>query len=90
MPGVSALCSGRGLTIFARIENLDASGATKPGPTDTMAFSQFAAEHFDLAVTPGEFFGVPGCLRLGFGTPHEHLQGALKQLTLAIEAWRAK
>ena len=87
-PGVTAYCSGRGLTIFARIENLDASGAPKPGATDTMAFSKFAAAQFDLAVTPGEFFGVPGCLRLGFGSPSEHLQGALEQLTGALEAWR--
>jgi aspartate/methionine/tyrosine aminotransferase len=90
MPGVNAFCSGLGLTIFARIENLDATGATQSGPTDTMAFSKFAAEHFDLAVTPGEFFGVPGCLRLGFGTPREHLEGALQQLTKALEAWRTK
>ena len=89
-PGVSALCSGLGLTIFARLENLDASGVHRSGPTDTMAFSKFAAKHFEVAVTPGEFFGVPGCLRLGFGTPKEHLEGALRQLTLALEAWRAK
>ncbi len=89
-PGVSALCSGLGLTIFARLENLDASGVHRSGPTDTMAFSKFAAKHFEVAVTPGEFFGVPGCLRLGFGTPQEHLEGALRQLTLALEAWRAK
>lgn len=89
-PGVSALCTERGLVLFVRIENWGANGEVQPGNTDTTALSVYLAEHFDLAVTPGEFFGQQGCLRLGFGNPREHIEHALLLLTEGLAAWRGR
>ncbi len=89
-PGVSALCAKRGLVVFARIANWDAEGELLPGDTNTEELSAFLAMNFDLAVTPGEFFGQPGCLRLGFGSPKEHIQEGLSRLTSGLAAWRTR
>ena len=50
------------------------------GVDDTMRFSDWLREEHKVGVVPGEFFGCPGWLRLGYGQPEDKLQPALARL----------
>ncbi|MCY3004268.1 MAG: pyridoxal phosphate-dependent aminotransferase [Planctomycetota bacterium] len=61
--------------------------AEVPGVPDTLALSRHLARAEQLAVVPGEFFGAPGHLRLGFGSPPERLSEALARLSRGLESY---
>lgn len=77
-PGVTGELGPFGLTAFPRIEGVD----------DTHALHRFLAEEEGVAVVPGEFFGMPGHVRVGYALPEATLVEALERLTRGIEAFR--
>lgn len=79
-PGIRGRLGPYGLTAFPRIE----------GVTDTRALARFLAAEADVDAVPGEFFGAPGHLRLGFGQPTEVLGPALEQLAAGLAAFRRR
>ncbi len=58
------------------------------GSTGGDAFAAFAAERFDLAVTPGRFFGDPGGVRVGLGEEPDPFNAALEIFEQAVAAFR--
>ena len=68
-----------GLAAFPRIEGVD----------DTLALARYLAREFGVDVVPGEFFGLRGHVRVGFGVPEETLREGLERLTRGIEAFRS-
>lgn len=86
-PYLSGLCPDSVLVAFPRVA--PRPGRDVNGVADTQALAVFLAETQDLSVTPGDFFGAPGCIRLGFGTPKAHLTEALKRLLAGLEEWHA-
>jgi aspartate/methionine/tyrosine aminotransferase len=69
-PGVEAVPPALGLTAFPRLA----------GVQDTRALADHLVRAFDVGVVPGEFFGRPGHVRLGFGQEPEALRLALSRL----------
>lgn len=59
------------------------------GVEDCHAFSDYLRREHELGVVPGEFFGLPGCLRLGYGSPREKLGPAIARLREGHRAWLA-
>jgi len=57
-----------------------------PGEDDGDRFAAFAAERFDVAVTPGRFFGDPRGFRVALGGPPHAFAPALERLE---RAWLA-
>lgn len=47
---------------------------------DTRRFAAWAWERVRLGIAPGEFFGAPGHVRIGFGQPTAQLAAGLEQL----------
>jgi len=78
--GVQAVVPAHGLIAFPRIA----------GAPDTFALSGFLAAEHDVGVVPGEFFGMPGHVRLGCGLPAAQMGEALARLTLGLAAWQAR
>jgi len=74
-----------GLVAFPRVE-------PRTGETvaDTQDLATFLRNEHDLGVTPGEHFGAPGHLRLGFGAPAEHVREATARLVQGVAAWHAR
>jgi aspartate/methionine/tyrosine aminotransferase len=58
-----------------------------PGGGEGDSFSEFAAARFDLAVTPGRFFGDARGLRVGLGSEPPRFAEALEQLERALAAF---
>lgn len=79
-PHVRADLPPHGIICFPELE----------GVPDTAAFVAFCQAEHDVTVVPGEFFGAPGHVRLGFGQPPETVAAGLAALTQALEAWRAR
>lgn len=79
-PGLSASEPDLGITAFARIEGIE----------DTVALAEHLLERWDVGVVPGEFFGRPGHLRLGFGLPREALSVALDRLGKGIAEFNGR
>lgn len=77
--GVEGSLGPHGLTAFPRIEGVD----------DTRALARHLADEHGVDVVPGEFFGLAGHLRIGFGVPEATLQEGLVRLTRGIEAFRS-
>ncbi len=61
--------------------------AEVPGVADTLALARHLAATEQLAVVPGEHFGAPGHVRLGFGSPPERLADALERLSRGLESY---
>ena len=59
------------------------------GVPDTAAFAAWLAREWDVDVVPGEYFGAPGHVRLGFGEAEHDVQTGLERLAQGLEAWRA-
>lgn len=78
-PGLSCVEPALGLTAFPRVE----------GVCDTRALGRRLAQEFDVGVVPGEFFDLPGHLRLGCGQEPDRLAEALDRLGRGIAACRA-
>lgn len=53
------------------------------------AFASFASRHFDLAVTPGRFFGDPRGVRVGLGGEPARFAAALDAFDRALAAFPA-
>ncbi len=77
--GVRATLPAMGLIAFAHLEGVD----------DTLALQRFLASEHGVAVTPGEYFGSPGYVRLGFGTPRTQLAEALARFERGLAAFRS-
>lgn len=60
------------------------------GISDTEAFSEWLFENFYIAVVPGELFGKPGHVRIGYALPPEDLNAALNRLGTALREYRSK
>ncbi len=78
-PGVEGFLGPLGLTAFPRLE----------GVSDTRAFSRALARELGVVVVPGEFFGLAGHVRIGYGLPAERLSQALERLTQGLLDWRS-
>jgi aspartate/methionine/tyrosine aminotransferase len=59
------------------------------GIADTRAFCEWLAEHYGVIVAPGEYFGKPGHVRLGFSTDPAPLAIALDLLGEGLASYRA-
>ena len=78
-PGVSSPPPQFGLAAFPKIESV----------SDTRALARTLARDWSVDVVPGESFGLPGHLRIGFGVPEETLVEGLKRLGEGIEHFRS-
>lgn len=77
-PDVEGQLGPLGLTAFPRIL----------GVADTHALSKFLAREQEVDAVPGEFFGCPGHLRVGYGVPEATLVEGLRRLSLGISAYK--
>jgi aspartate/methionine/tyrosine aminotransferase len=56
-------------------------------PLNTLVLADFLEREYDLGVTPGDLFGLPGHVRLGFGLASpEDLEEALQRFRDGIRA----
>jgi len=76
--GVEGPLGDSGIIAFPRLEGVD----------DTRAFGRWLASEHDVDVVPGEFFGAPGHVRIGFGQPAETVRQGLERLARGLAAWR--
>jgi aspartate/methionine/tyrosine aminotransferase len=60
------------------------------GVTDTRALAAWLWEHHRILVAPGEFFGLAGSIRIGFGGHAEALDRGLTALTAALRDYQAR
>ena len=58
------------------------------GIDDTKGFSKDLSRMHGVHVAPGDYFGAPGHIRIGFAQPADRLQDALNRLTMALRARR--
>jgi aspartate/methionine/tyrosine aminotransferase len=58
------------------------------GVADARVFSRQLARTHAVHVAPGEYFGAPGHVRIGFAQPVDRLQEALQRMTVALRARR--
>jgi len=75
-PGVAGRPPDHGLIAFPRLVGID----------DTLAFQRRAVRDHGVDVVPGEYFGAPGHVRMGFGVEPAVLDEALARLTRALRA----
>ena len=73
-PGVEGAPPDHGLIAFPRLVGVE----------DTHAFQRRAVRDHGVDVVPGEYFGRPGHVRLGFGVEPDFLTEALARLTRAL------
>lgn len=78
--GVSSFVPEFGVIAYPRIADV----------MDTLGLADFLAREHQVDVVPGEFFGLPGHLRVGCAVPAETLRDGLVRLTRGIDAWRAR
>ena len=57
------------------------------GVEDAEPFVDFAAERFDVGVTPGRFFGAPAHFRVSVAGRADVLEEGLTRLGAALDAW---
>ena len=76
---VEAIRPALGLSAFARLGGVD----------DTLAFARWLLAEHGVGVVAGEYFGMRGYARLGYGLPEATLVEALERLALGLEQWRA-
>jgi len=60
------------------------------GVRDTRALSEHLAHREEVDVVPGEFFGSPGHLRVGFGLAPEVVEGGLANLSRGLRSFAAR
>ncbi len=87
----------------AALSEMAAQGLVAPGVTlqgctcfpqligveDTRGLSQWLSAKHGVVVVPGECFGAPGYLRIGYGLPPERLTQGLARLASGLAAYRA-
>jgi aspartate/methionine/tyrosine aminotransferase len=76
--GISAVVPERGIIAFPRVE----------GVADTRALCEFLVREHQVDVVPGEFFGLPGHVRVGCAQPPELLRAGLERLATGVRAFR--
>ncbi|MFN3607752.1 MAG: pyridoxal phosphate-dependent aminotransferase [Hyphomonas sp.] len=59
------------------------------GVEDTRSLSQWLSANHGVVVVPGECFGAPGYLRIGYGLPPERLGEGLGRLARGLAEYRA-
>lgn len=59
-----------------------------PGVSDTRALSRWLTENHHVIVVPGECFGQPGHIRVGFAQPQPVLEEGLKRLATGLAEYR--
>ncbi|EDO15914.1 hypothetical protein Kpol_480p1 [Vanderwaltozyma polyspora DSM 70294] len=57
------------------------------GVNDTMKFATFLAEKYGVLAVPGEAFGVPGTIRIGYCNSEDDIKLGLKHLADAYIEW---
>lgn len=57
-----------------------------PGVQDSRLLAQRLLDGFDVLVAPGEYFGAPGHIRIGFGADPEAVDRGLTRLQAGLEA----
>jgi aspartate/methionine/tyrosine aminotransferase len=77
--GVASTVPEFGIIAFPRIERA----------SDTVALAEHLAKEHGVDVVPGEFFGLPGHVRVGCGVPEATLEEGLARLTRGIRAFGA-
>ncbi len=60
------------------------------GISDTQAFSNWLADRHGVIVVPGELFGAPGHVRIGFALAEQELDQALGHFTQALKEYRGQ
>jgi aspartate/methionine/tyrosine aminotransferase len=60
------------------------------GVRDTLALAKLLWHRHDILVAPGEYFGSPGSIRIGFGGAASELDAGLARLHRALKVWRTK
>jgi aspartate/methionine/tyrosine aminotransferase len=78
--GVTSFVPEFGIIAFPKIEGVD----------DTIALSEVLARDHQVDVVPGEYFGLPGHLRVGCGVPAATLEEGLARLARGIAAFRSR
>jgi aspartate/methionine/tyrosine aminotransferase len=78
--GVASTVPEFGIIAFPRIEGVE----------DTLALAEFLAREHQVDVVPGEFFGLPGHIRVSCGVPAATLAEALARLARGIDAFRRR
>ena len=58
------------------------------GVSDTRALARALLRDFDVLVAPGEYFGLPGHIRIGFGADAEAIATGLKRLEAGLAKLR--
>lgn len=71
---------GYGCMYFPRVSGVD----------DTRALARSLWHEFGLLVAPGEYFGAPGHIRIGFGTDKPDFEPGLERLAEALKAIRSR
>jgi aspartate/methionine/tyrosine aminotransferase len=79
-PGVEARVPEFGIIAFPRVVDAE----------DTLALAEFLVREHQVDVVPGEFFGLPGHLRIGCGVPRATLEEGLARLARGLDAWRRR
>jgi len=59
-----------------------------PGVSNTRALAERLLADFDVLVAPGEYFGAPGHIRIGFGADVEAIEKGLQRLRAGLTALR--
>lgn len=79
-PGISSTIPEFGIIAFPRVDGVE----------DTLALSEYLAGEHQVDVVPGEFFGLPGHLRISCGVPAATLETGLGKLDAGIRAFRSQ
>ena len=79
-PGVVSTIPEFGIIAFPRIEGVE----------DTYELSEHLAKEHAVDVVPGEFFGLPGHIRISCGVPAATLESGLLRLDAGIRSFRAR
>jgi aspartate/methionine/tyrosine aminotransferase len=67
-----------GIICFPKFEGMD----------ETVSLAKRALEEHGVMTSPGEFFGLPGHLRIGVGHPDvEHVREGLRLLGLSLDSF---
>lgn len=59
------------------------------GIEDSIGFARWLSDRAGVVVAPGEYFGAPGHIRIGFAQPPADLAYALDALEIGLTAYRA-
>ncbi|MFN0007748.1 MAG: pyridoxal phosphate-dependent aminotransferase [Planctomycetota bacterium] len=76
--GIRCIVPEFGIIAFPKIEGVE----------DTIALSEHLAKEHQVDVVPGEFFGLPGHIRIGCGVPAATLEEGLARLERGIQSFR--